>query len=151
MLFLTHLLFGILVAFVSRSFISGGNYLVFFGLVILGSVLSDIDEKHSKVVKWSGLVGIVISFFSKHRGFFHSVFFVVLITLVLKFFLGNYYAWGLFLGLVGHLFLDSMSRKGINFFHPFFDVELRGWVKVGGWQETMIQVLLVGLIVWKVV
>ncbi|MBR9683398.1 metal-dependent hydrolase [Candidatus Woesearchaeota archaeon] len=151
MLFLTHLLFGILIALVARGFISGGNYWFFFGLVLLGSVLSDVDNRNSKITKYLGLPGKIVSFFSKHRGFFHSMLFVVLLTVVLKLFLGDYYAWGLFLGLVGHLFMDSMSKNGINLFYPFLDVEIKGWVRVGNWQEMMIRVLLVGLIVWTVV
>jgi inner membrane protein len=150
MLFLTHLLFGVLVALVVKGFIPE-NYLIFFFLVLLGSVLPDIDVKGSKVNKWGGFVGSIISFFSRHRGFFHSLGFVVMVVLLVKLFLGEVYAWGLFLGLVGHLFLDSMSRKGVRFFYPFSDLELKGWVKVGGWEETMIRVLLVGLIVWSAI
>lgn len=151
MLFLTHFLLGILVGLAARDFIPGGNYLVFFCLILLGSVLPDIDERYSRVNRWSGIIGSVISFFSKHRGFFHSLFFVVLTTLVAKFFLGEYYAWGLFLGLAGHLFSDGISKKGVNFFYPFSKLKMKGWLKVGSWREVMIQILLVGLIVWKVI
>lgn len=151
MLFLTHLLLGVLIALVAGDFISGGSYLVFFLLVLLGSLLPDIDESRSKMVRLSGVVGMAVSFFSKHRGFFHSLAFVVLVTLISRLFLGYYYAWALFLGLVGHLLADAATRKGVNLFYPFFDLKMKGWVKVSSWEETMIQVLLVLLIVWKIV
>ncbi len=151
MLFLTHLLFGILIVFVVKGFISGGNYLVFFLLVLLGSVLPDIDVKGSKVNKWGGFVGSIISFFSRHRGFFHSLSFVVLIVLLMKLFFNEYYAFALLLGLAGHLFLDLMTKKGIMPLYPFSELKLKGWVKVGSWEEVMIQILLAVLIVWKVI
>jgi len=74
-----------------------------------------------------------------------------LITLVIRLFLGYYYAWALFLGLVGHLFSDGLSKKGVNFFYPFFDLKMKGWIKVGSWEEVVIQVLLALLVVWKAV
>lgn len=150
MLFLTHLLFGVLIALTAKDFLFGGNYPIFFLLVLLGSVLPDIDEESSKITKWSGIIGRIISFFSKHRGFFHSLLFVVLVTLVAKYFLKEYYAWGLLLGLAGHLFSDGLTRKGVNFFYPFSKLKMKGWLRVGSWEEMIVILLLVLLIVWKI-
>ena len=145
MLFLTHLLFGILIGLIGKEFVFGVGYLIWILLVVLGSVLPDIDSGRSKIVRLSGFVGIVVSFFSKHRGFFHSLWFVVLMVLVVRGFFGVYYTWGIFLGLVGHLFLDGLSRRGVYWFYPFG--RSKGWVKVGSWEEGTIQVLLGVLVI----
>jgi len=150
MLFLTHLMVGVLVGLLVRSFLSGGNYIVFFFLVLLGSILPDIDEGNSKITKWTGLLGKVISLFSRHRGFFHSLFFVILATLVVRMVGGYYYAWGLFLGLMGHLCSDGLTKAGVNFFCPFSRFEVRGWVKTGSVGETVIQAVVLGLIIMVV-
>jgi len=147
MLFLTHLLLGILVGLEAKDFFSGGNYLIFFALVLLGALLPDIDEGESKISKWTRLR--IISFFSKHRGFFHSLGFVVLIVLVLRVFFGDYYAWGLFLGLSSHLLSDGLTKQGINFFYPFSELRLRGWIRTGSGGEMIFQLLIGGLIVWR--
>lgn len=120
--------------------------MVFFFLVLLGSVLPDIDERKSKIAKGSGLIGLVVGFFFKHRGFFHSLAFLVLIVLLVKLFFGPFYAWGLFLGLAGHLLLDGISKKGINWFYPFYGEEMRGFIKVGGWGELVLRAGLLGMV-----
>lgn len=148
MLFLTHILFGFLTALISRDFFSGGNYSVFLFLVLLGSVLPDIDERKSKIAKGSGLIGLVVGFFFKHRGFFHSLVFLVLAVLLVKLFFGDYYGWGLFLGLAGHLLLDSMSKKGINWFYPFYGGEMKGFIKVGSGGELVLRAGLWGIILY---
>lgn len=150
MLFLTHVLFGLLVGLLAKGFLSGGNFYLFLFLVLIGAMLPDIDEESSRISRWLGILGKGVSFFSKHRGFFHSLFFVILATVLLKWGAGRYYAWGLFLGLVSHLMIDGMTRRGVSFFYPFSDLKLKGWVKTGGAGEIIVQAVLAGLIVWKV-
>jgi membrane-bound metal-dependent hydrolase YbcI (DUF457 family) len=71
-------------------------------------------------------------------------------VLVMRLFFGNYYAWGLFLGLGSHLLSDGLTRQGVNFFYPFTELRLKGWVKTGGAGEMLVQVVVGGLIIWKV-
>lgn len=151
MLFLTHLLFGILTGLIAKDFFSEGNFLIFFCLVLFGAILPDLDERESKIAKWAGILGRIFSFFSRHRGFFHSLFLAVLLTLISKLFFGSYYAWGLFLGLVSHLIGDSLTKQGLNPFYPFGKFKIRGGIKTGGLIEIIFSVLLGGLIIWKLI
>jgi hypothetical protein len=50
---------------------------------------------------------------------------------------------------MGHLFLDSLSRKGVSLLYPFYGRKMKGWIKVGGGEEALFQALLIFLILWK--
>ncbi|MEK6845688.1 MAG: metal-dependent hydrolase, partial [Nanoarchaeota archaeon] len=71
MLFLTHLLLGIASFLLVKEYLIG-NQIIILLLILLGSILPDIDEAHSKINQWGGILGKIIAFFSKHRGMFHS-------------------------------------------------------------------------------
>jgi len=138
MLFLTHFLFGIAAGLVGLSLFSGGNPLIFFSLVLVGSIFPDIDEGSSKINQWLGLPGKIIGKVSKHRGFFHSLVFIVLVVLVVNGYFGSYYGWGLFLGLASHLFLDILTPSGIKVFYPL-NFKLKGLFRTGGTYEFILQ------------
>jgi len=146
MLFATHILLGILVFLLFANFFSG-NEILFLFFILLGSVLPDIDEKHSKAAQWTGLLGSILSFFSKHRGFFHSLFFVVLATMLVKYLFSNYYAWALFLGLISHLLGDSLTKRGVPAAYPF-SFRIKGFLKTNGLGEKMIQA---GILVFLII
>ena len=148
MLFSTHILLGIFFFLLAEPFFSG-NEILFLFFVMVGSILPDIDEKHSKASRWTGLLGSLVSFFSKHRGFFHSLFFVVIITLPTKFFLNELYAWALFLGLTSHLLGDSLTKKGLPILYPF-PFRVKGWLKTDGWGERFIQVFVLVFLIIKI-
>ena len=148
MLFLTHVLFGALVGVVFSSWFGG---LGFFLMVLLGSILPDIDSSGSKMNRWSGIIGEIVSFFSKHRGFFHSLWFVALSVILVKIFVGVTYAWGLFLGMVSHLVMDGMTRQGVHLVYPLSRFRINGFMKTGGMGEIVVQATVIALMVWKVV
>ena len=148
MLFPTHILLGIFFFLLFEPFFSG-NETLFLLFVLLGSILPDIDEKHSKAAQWTGLMGGIISFFSKHRGFFHSLIFVVMATLSIKFLVGEYYAWALFLGLTSHLLGDTLTKKGLPVLYPF-PFRVKGWMKTNGWGEKIIQVFILVFLVVEI-
>ncbi len=145
-LFYTHLLIGIIVFLLTKDLFSGGSQLVFFFVLLLGSLLPDIDEQRSRINQWSGLIGKVIAFFAKHRGFFHSLLFFVLSFVLVDFFWNFYYATALFLGYLAHLIGDGITRRGVYVFYPFSAFKLKGPLKVGGVMEIMAWLILALLI-----
>lgn len=151
MLCRTHLLLGIVFFLLFHNFFYGGNVILFFGLVLLGSILPDIDERHSTVNRWSGFIGRIISFFFHHRGIFHSLLFAAVIFWAMKTYAGLYYAIGLALGYVAHLAGDALTPMGVQVFYPFSSFRLRGPMKTGGLLEWVIFILLAVLIVKEVV
>ena len=149
MLFPTHILLGIFFFLLVEPYFSG-NEILFLLFVLIGSVLPDIDEKHSKAVQWTGLLGDIISFFSKHRGFFHSLFFAVIITLLVKYLLGEMYAGALFLGLISHLLGDALTKNGLPILYPF-SFRVKGWIKTNGWGEKFVQVFILVFLMIKII
>ncbi len=142
MLFHTHLLFGLFFFIVFRIFFSGGNEVLFLALVLLGSVLPDLDQNRSKIHRWSGLIGIIVGYFVKHRGILHSVFFMFFSFAVASFFFGSYYGFGLLLGVTAHLVGDGLTPAGIKLFYPISKMRIKGPIKVGSIGEWLV---LIGL------
>ncbi len=146
MLFHTHIFLGIVFFFLFKDYFSGRNELIFFALILLGSVLPDIDSKNSKINQWSGFIGKIIAIFAKHRGMFHSLFFYLFLFFAISYFTRQYYAFGLFLGYLAHLISDGMTLAGVQVFYPFSKFKLKGPIKVGSFTEGIIMLCLVVLI-----
>lgn len=149
MLFYGHVLLGLLVFLVSRNYFHGGNEIIFFLLVMLGSLLPDIDEKDSKINQWFGIVGKVVARIFSHRGFLHSIFFFLILGLLMAYFFNRYYAYALMLGYLAHLIGDAISLQGVKIFHPF-QWKVRGPMKVGGVMEVFLTGFLLAVIVMVV-
>lgn len=143
MLFHTHILLGIVFFLLLKNFFHVGNSWILFLLVLLGSILPDIDERKSKMNRWSGIIGEIVSFFAKHRGIFHSLLFVGVLFLLIWNIWGLHYGIALFIGYIAHLFGDALTPMGIKPFYPFSKYSIRGPIRTGGMWETVILVLLI--------
>ena len=151
MLFHTHILLGIVLFILTRTLFGGGNEIIFFLLVLLGAILPDIDSKNSKINRWSGIIGIIATFFAKHRGIFHSVLFHVALLFVLTPLIGVYYASGLFLGYIAHFVGDGVTKAGLAPLYPLSLYKIKGPLRVGGFVEGIILVVLFTWIVFRFV
>ena len=147
MLFHTHLLLGVLFYLLFARFFSGGNQIIFFLLVMLGSLLPDIDESNSKINQWFGAGGKIASLFTHHRGVFHSLIFTVFLFLLVSFLTQNYYAYALVLGYLSHLVGDALTPMGVQIFYPFSKFKLRGPIKTGKLGEMFILLALFAIII----
>ncbi len=147
MLFRTHVLLGILMFLFLRPFLSGGNEILFFALVLVGSILPDMDEPRSTVARWGGLFGSLTGFIFRHRGILHSLPFALAVCGALALLWKPFYAGGLFLGYTAHLLGDSITPRGVRMLYPFSPQVMRGPVRVGGWAEKIIYGLLIFLII----
>jgi inner membrane protein len=142
MLFHTHLLFGILLFLISIDFFKGNIILILF-LILLGSVLPDIDKTNSKLGRKIKLIGLVFG----HRTFFHSLFFPIFCLIVLTLLTNLDYGLALFLGVMSHLISDSLTPAGINFFYPL-KFKLSGPIKTGGILEYVFMFFIAVTIVY---
>jgi len=149
-MFHTHILLGITVFLVANNFFTGGNEIIFFLLVLLGSILPDIDARRSKINQWTGIIGIFIAFFAKHRGLFHSLILHASLMFVITIYWSNYYAWALFLGYIAHIIGDSITKMGVQIFYPFSNFKVRGPLRSGGFTEGIILVCLAFFIIKKI-
>ncbi len=110
------------------------NKLIFVPVVLLASVLPDIDTGFSLMgKKW---MFKPLQWFIKHRGILHSFTICVIISFLLAFYI-PILALPFFLGYALHLLADSWTVEGIRPFWPH-KVELKGKVKVSGIVEETI-------------
>ena len=145
MLFKTHIAFGFLVGLAALKIFNPLNTRLFFVLVLIGSVLPDIDHPKSKVGKKIKPIG----FLFEHRGFFHSFVFLALIhALLFVFFRGNIFVMPLVIGYTSHLFIDCFNHRGIMPLHPFSKFRIKGLIKTGAWLETVLFLSFVVFSVW---
>lgn len=91
------------------------NKLVFIPVVLIATILPDIDTGFSTVGKLK--TSRIIQYFVKHRGVFHSFSFCILVSLIFAFFI-PVLAFPFFLGYSLHLFADSFTLEGIKPFWP---------------------------------
>jgi inner membrane protein len=147
MLGVTHVLFGLLVGTAFAAWF--GNNELFLLFAALGALFPDIDHPKSLLGRWVKPV----SYFSKHRGFFHSVLGGVFFTVLLDVFLrlieqhNTNYPLVFFLGYLSHLLLDGSTKQGIFALWPT-NIKFKGKRRVGSWYEKLLQAMIVLLLIW---
>lgn len=138
MMFKTHrviiiLICLILFTFIDVSMVSGFLFLI---IAIIASMMPDIDNPYSKIGKNIKLVGHLFM----HRGFFHSLLALFLFSYLFSLFFSPFYTTAFFIGYLSHLFLDSLTTKGIYLLYPF-DFKLRGFFKTNALFEKSVFVV----------
>lgn len=129
----THLLFGLILSWIAVDVVGVNDAFVTVALILLASLLPDIDERTSTLGRKVKLVGLL----SKHRSFFHSIFFLVICMVLLSIFLQLETVYWFALAYLLHLLLDALTPMGVR---PFWPSELRikGFVRVGSVLEKLI-------------
>lgn len=133
-MFKTHLAFGFLVGLFSLQYLHPANQVLFFILVLIGACLPDIDHPKSKLGKYFKPIGWLF----EHRGFFHSVFMLAILSLVVLYFFNWFYTSAIFVGFLSHLISDAITVQGIMPFHPLSRFRLRGPIETNSIFETII-------------
>src|SRR3989344_2898778 len=90
-------------------------------------------------------------FFLMLRNFFSGGNEIIFFFFSISVYWNVYYATGLLLGYIAHLVGDSFSPSGIQMFYPFSQFKFKGPMKVGGFMEWVILVLLIVVIIWYIV
>lgn len=124
----THLLGGALAAMLlAPNSIEGSS------LILLGSLISDIDHPKSTIGKYVPLIPRLLP----HRGLTHSMIFCVLCYLLNPF---------LSYGVGVHIMLDMMTTSGVKLFYPLpnnIRFPLAKYVKTNGIFEVLLEFLLI--------
>lgn len=139
----THALFA-LVLFLFFMFLFSYSFLdslVFFSVLFLSALLPDIDAMRSFFGKRVRCVEFLIG----HRTLLHSLWILGIGTYLFFYFTSQYYALAFFIGYASHLSLDSLTYAGIYLFYPF-GPRIRGRFKTGGFQESVLQIVFLLLI-----
>lgn len=140
--------FGILAGILSQPFI-GGDKVLFFLIVGIASLLPDLDHPDGSLNRALVFTKIIPKIF-KHRGLLHTIWAPVLLSLVITIMSTPFYGIAAFIGYASHLFSDSMTKRGLNFFYPFSQFKIAGFIETGHWTETVTFVVIIGLIVLQI-
>ncbi|MFS1519505.1 metal-dependent hydrolase [Bacillus sp. SCS-151] len=87
------------------------------GLTV-GAILPDIDHPKSKISNKIPIIPSLVSTIFTHRTFFHSVLFLVCLTLLYGFFPQSIVT-GIIIGAAGHIIGDMLTPAGVKLLYPF--------------------------------
>ena len=150
MLFKTHLAFGLLAGLFILPYISVSNKFIFLSLVVLASLIPDIDKPNSKISRKIPVIPRILSIFARHRGIFHSVFIALLIFGVFWYFIDKTYGLALFAGYLSHLLIDGFTKQGVNLLHPVSQLRIAGPIETGKSMEYILLIIIIGLCLFKI-
>ena len=146
----THLLFSVILGlFYIDYFGFEGSKILFYLTLAVGSLLPDIDHPKSILGRKIWPVSSIINFLFGHRSIMHSLFFIFAVCL-LVYFLWPLYFIPAFIGLLSHLFLDVLSKEGLNLLYPLRIFYVKGFIKVGGLAENLFFLCLIILTILKI-
>ena len=130
----THLLFALFLSLILHPYFDF-KIIPFILILVLSATLPDIDHCKSWIGKKVFPLSYIINFIFGHRKLIHSLFFVLVLSLLINLLYGDYYIPFL-IGYLSHLFLDSLTRQGINLFYPL-KPKANGFIKTNGVIENM--------------
>lgn len=141
----THLIIGIMagsvLAVLSRSTPVDG--LVLIGAAGVGSLFPDIDSPNSTISNKARPLRL-LTFWIPHRTLTHSIFAVLLSSLLLAF---GLIGLSFVVGYASHIMADMLTTKGIPLFYPFWyrSLHLLPYpfrIVTGGLMESLFSVIL---------
>ncbi|HLC98571.1 MAG TPA: metal-dependent hydrolase [Candidatus Nanoarchaeia archaeon] len=149
MMFRTHIAVGFLIGLFLLQILNPVNQILFIFLMLLGAALPDIDHPESKI----GSKIKVVGFLFEHRGFFHSLFAVLLLYLLLLHYIDSasvgVYIFAITAGYLSHVVTDSITKEGIMPFHPISKFRVSGFIKTGRITEYVFLVIILAVSLWK--
>jgi len=92
--------------------------------------------------------------FFAHRGLSHTLIGMVLFSLPIFFFttafkLPLYYNWFFLAGYFSHLFLDTLTERGVPYFWPFYEKHLAYKICTTQAREWVVRSFLLGILFWQ--
>ena len=143
-MFKTHLMISFLIGLLTFKFFSINKF-VFITIVVLAGIIPDIDIPTSKIGRKTWPISKLLNLIYGHRGLIHSIFIPLLVLWVFFYFDWTEYGLAIFIGYIGHLIGDALSWEGIKFLHPVSRFRLRGFIKVGGFLEYILFIMLLAI------
>jgi inner membrane protein len=132
----THLNTGILISLISLFLLGISTKTIVLSIVFLmGLLFPDIDKMNSIIGRKFKIIG----FFFTHRGFFHSIYPVLISAYILNFFNASI-AIFFSLGYILHLIEDMFTKSGIDLFMLGFKIS--GPLVVGSVTEKIVNLVM---------
>ncbi|MBT3303668.1 metal-dependent hydrolase [Candidatus Woesearchaeota archaeon] len=142
----THIIFAILLSIIFIKILKPGNILLFLVISLIVSFLPDIDTPHSKLGR-----KVFFSRFLKHRGFWHSIWAVILFTFIIMLFYVGVYVVAFVVGYMSHLLIDMSTKTGISLLNPLVNDRIKGPIKTGSILEKAIFWIIFALILLVII
>ena len=133
-MFKTHLLFALFISLLIINYFNL-NPLIFILILVFSAVLPDIDHSKSWIGRKIKPLSFLVNFIFGHRRLIHSLFFALVIGVLINIFFDNYYI-PFVIGYLSHLFLDTITKQGVYLFYPF-KFRIHGFIKTNGIIEKM--------------
>ncbi len=149
MMYRTHILFGFLLGLFALDFFKINNKLLFLLFVILGSIFVDIDSSESLLGSRIKPISWLINKVFGHRGLFHTIYMPLIIFLISIYYGYTNIGAGFSLGYLSHILIDCFNINGIRLFRPISDFHVRGFIRTGGFLESIIFLILLVISLWK--
>ena len=143
-MFRTHLIFSFLIGLLIITSFNIQNKIIFIVILLIASIIPDIDSYKSKIGKKIKPLSFLINIFLGHRGIFHSLFLLIPISVFIAI-INPEIAAAFFIGYLSHLVLDSLTSEGVMFFYPFSKKRTKGFIRTGSLFENMLFILLLVL------
>lgn len=114
--------------------------------LLFGSLLPDIDHPNSKISRAVPVLGDAIAKTTGHRTFFHSLLFLILLSLLYQTSIPTDLVTGLLVGVISHILGDMLTVKGVHLFYPIRKpIRSPLTFATGGIAEQIIFIILIGL------
>ncbi|PLW80913.1 hypothetical protein C0585_00380 [Candidatus Woesearchaeota archaeon] len=133
MLWKTHLAFAFLLLIIGKIILELNMNLVIIFLVLIGSLFPDMDKKNSKLGRKAKIIGFIFD----HRGFFHTVWALIIFSIIIHEIVGELEGYIFAIAYGSHLILDAITKKGIEPFYPL-KIKVKGNIKSGGFFEKVL-------------
>ncbi|MEK6864690.1 MAG: metal-dependent hydrolase [Nanoarchaeota archaeon] len=141
MMFKTHLAAGALAGIFLFQYSMPSRPLLFAAIFLFASVLPDIDTTKSVIGKRLWPISSLLILFSKHRGFFHTIW-IPMAAYGIGFYFNQALCTAFALGYLVHIASDLMTSEGVSLFSPLSKHHVRGFIKTGGALEYVFLVML---------
>ncbi len=146
MLYQTHMLTSVTLAKGVMKVINAPFSIGFYGGVILGSTLPDIDHPSSYIGRRLKPISKLVNKLCGHRGFTHSIpctLIVGALSLLPAIVLPLSFSAGLIFGYAAHILGDYFSKSGVPLFAPFSKKKYKAPItyRTGKLSEVVIFVL----------
>jgi len=141
-MFKTHFMFSLLIGLLTFKYFNLNPFIFVLILVLAGS-LPDIDHSKSFIGRKLFFISWIINLFFGHRKLIHSLIFALFLSYLVKLSFNDYYI-PFFIGYLTHLFLDLITKQGLQLFYPF-KFKINGFIKTNGFLEKIILLILIML------
>ncbi|MGL5329937.1 MAG: metal-dependent hydrolase [Peptostreptococcaceae bacterium] len=113
MTYKTHILGGMVTGYTVAYALPLSQRLIFTAVAGIGALLPDIDHKESFIRKFIWVFPKI-----RHRGHTHSLYGLLIFSLIIIPFSINTLTTGLICGYMSHILLDAFTVSGVRLFYP---------------------------------